>query len=192
MANNSPLIMADGIAANGIILWKADDNSGEPTSDINMARRIHSLSSGYSSFSSLYNLPMLRLIAGQSGRVHLKSVIQLPEALVQECTYHDREIQEYLENAPPGKYAAGTLVYRQAVLCLIQSVQVVSTYNGDGEKVEEVTYQVVSNSNETSVPEHHLSLLPNNFVRDSARFHQAFGLPPAYFTDLPQDVEVEA
>lgn len=174
MANRYPFIRAQDINKAGVIVWEVQGSS-EGTTDVTKATALTTNSTGYlSSFCSLYLLGMCRLIASRGGEVHLKGLLQLPEALVNESSYHDRYVKEYLEDAPPGKFAIGQLVYYTGRPAIIKDILATQRYSNaeDHNAVLKYGISMVKQGTFTvdnlTVDEGDLDLLPMNDLRERA------------------------
>lgn len=169
MSNSLPFIRATGINAAGFIEWETE-GPGEPTTDFLKAKPTDSFFAGYTSFASIYILGMVRLISGPEGQVHLKSLLQLPEALVKESAGAEHTVAKVLKELPPGKYGLGSIVYSAGFAAEVIGLDTSVRYSADGKKDEKVLYDLKLNDNGVlrylnGRDEDQLSILPMNHQR---------------------------
>lgn len=168
MSNSLPFIRATGINAAGFIEWETE-GPGEPTTDFLKAKPTDSFYTGYTSFASTYIRGLVRLISGPEGQVHIKSLLQLPEALVKESAGAEHTLEQVLKDLPPGKYGLGSIVYSAGFPAEVIGLNTSVRYDANGKKDEQVLYDLSLNDGTSRYlngrDESQLSILPLNQQR---------------------------
>lgn len=171
---NAVYASSDAIDTDGVVLWHTNRMEGkDSTRDFRQAELTNSPYVSSFGFHGLYFAALVGMIMNDKGEVHVKALTLLEDALVDSGAGHPRKLAEYLETAPPGKYAVGQMAYimipsGRFVRVLVEAIETAVKYDAKGSAVKDLTYTLVEDRTaeedqcEYHLPETKVFLLPNN------------------------------